>query len=265
MKWFRFYDEVLDDPKCQRLSPVLFKHWVNVLCIASRSSERGTLPPIADIAFGLRVSPGQANKIVGQLVDATLIDREGETLRMHGWSVRQRATDNVAERVAKHRSRNRDETLRDGKSNVTNPLPHVRATETETERDTPPEGPPLGADAPPAGDPPRVANSRRKPEQPLPTDLACTGDVLAYGVANGLSETQTRHEFAKFTKHALATDRRLRDWSAGWQQWVLKSLDYGADRSPGPGAARSANGANPNVVRRLSTADLVAGAQEDPA
>ena len=138
MKWFRFYDEALDDPKVQRLTPVMFRHWVNLLCIASRSPERGTLPDVADLAFGLRVSQGQARSIVRQLVAANLIDREGETFQMHGWANRQRVTDNVAERVAKHRSRNRDETLQEGESNVTGnvtgnateTLPRVRATET---------------------------------------------------------------------------------------------------------------------------------------
>ncbi len=42
MRWFRFYSEVLDDPKVQGLSLGLFKMWINLLCIAARND--GYLP-----------------------------------------------------------------------------------------------------------------------------------------------------------------------------------------------------------------------------
>ena len=48
-RWFRFYDEALDDPKVQRLAPHLFKTWINLLCLASK--EDGTMPSNDDIAF----------------------------------------------------------------------------------------------------------------------------------------------------------------------------------------------------------------------
>ena len=53
-RWFRFYDEALDDPKVQRLAPHLFKTWINLLCLASK--EDGTMPSNDDIAFRLRIS-----------------------------------------------------------------------------------------------------------------------------------------------------------------------------------------------------------------
>ena len=57
-RWFRFYDSVLEDPKVQRMDPVMFKAWVNIMCLASRGE--GILPPISDIAFALRISDEQA-------------------------------------------------------------------------------------------------------------------------------------------------------------------------------------------------------------
>ena len=44
-RWFRFYNEALDDPKVQKLPPALFKSWVNLLCLTARHD--GTLPPAA--------------------------------------------------------------------------------------------------------------------------------------------------------------------------------------------------------------------------
>ena len=158
MKWFRFYDEALDDPKVQRLSATMFRHWVNLLCLANRNPNRGTLPPLSDIAFGLRVNERKAQQIVDELVAVGLIDqREHETYEPHGWRGRQRTSDNVAERVAKHRSRNNDETLQETRSkqngNVTETPSRARATETETETETEK----TSADAPEPDPPPGVS------------------------------------------------------------------------------------------------------------
>ena len=47
--WFRFYAEVLHDPKVQRLSDSLFRAWIGVLCVACKYG--GTLPGREDLAF----------------------------------------------------------------------------------------------------------------------------------------------------------------------------------------------------------------------
>src|SRR5690606_27356182 len=124
MKWFRFYDEALDDPKVQRLSATMFRHWVNILCLANREPNRGYLPPLEDVAFGLRVNERKAQQVIDTLVEAGLLTKNPDsTVEPHGWKQRQRVSDNVAERVAKHRARNADVTLQetdsDNESSVT--------------------------------------------------------------------------------------------------------------------------------------------------
>ena len=49
MSWFRVHDDLVDDPKVQRLAPELFKALINLWCLASQN--RGILPPIEDIVF----------------------------------------------------------------------------------------------------------------------------------------------------------------------------------------------------------------------
>lgn len=71
-RWFRLYDEMLDDPKVQRLAPDLFKAWVNLLCLANRNG--GCLPGIEDIAFALRVDDDRATEIVTKLIELGLLD-----------------------------------------------------------------------------------------------------------------------------------------------------------------------------------------------
>lgn len=104
MKWFRMYSEVLHDPKVQKLSPALFKSWVNLLCLANDSEPRGTLPPMADVAFALRLSEAATRKTVEQLCDAGLFDDDGVSVTAHGWENRQKKSDNVTERVTKYRA-----------------------------------------------------------------------------------------------------------------------------------------------------------------
>lgn len=134
MKWLRLYDDLLDDPKAQQLPAALFKHWINLLCLASKSEPRGTLPTVTDTAFRLRLSEAKTRSILKELTGMGLIDRVGETLQMHNWNERQRASDNVAARVQKHRatvSGNGSVTLQE-----TLPKRDGNALDTDTETDT---------------------------------------------------------------------------------------------------------------------------------
>jgi len=107
-RWFRMYDDVLDDPKVQRLPADLFKAWVNLLCLASRND--GTLPPIDDIAFALRMSQDVTRDIVRDLSQRGLID-DCDGLSPHNWSARQFKSDkdeSAAERKRAQRKREKE-------------------------------------------------------------------------------------------------------------------------------------------------------------
>lgn len=103
MQWFRLYDDLLDDPKAQQLSPVLFKHWINILCLANKGSVRGVLPGVSDIAFRLRLSKPKAEAVIRELMDLGLLDRHEGELIPHNWNERQKRSDDVTARTAKHK------------------------------------------------------------------------------------------------------------------------------------------------------------------
>jgi hypothetical protein len=106
MKWFRLYSEVLHDPKVQRLSSALFKHWINLLCLANESDTGGLLPCEDDIAFALRIKPSEAHTVMAQLRQAGLMDQTPEGRHFpHNWPQRQRQSDDVASRVRLHRDK----------------------------------------------------------------------------------------------------------------------------------------------------------------
>jgi hypothetical protein len=107
-RWFRYYDEALDDPKVQKLDGDTFKGWVNLLCLASRHG--GKLPAIADIAFALRTTEDGARTLVERLLNGGLIDKasggaDGYTYAPHSWAKRQYKSDTSNERVKRYRQR----------------------------------------------------------------------------------------------------------------------------------------------------------------
>jgi hypothetical protein len=114
-RWFRMYDELLDDPKVQRLSPDDFRGWVNLLCLASRNG--GKLPAIADIAFALRETQDAVSTLVERLRSGGLIERrsggaDGAFDAPYRWNERQYKSDTSTDRVKRFRkrSKNGDET-----------------------------------------------------------------------------------------------------------------------------------------------------------
>ena len=97
LPWLRLYVSVLNNPKVQRLSGPLFKHWINLLCLA-RTGD-GILPGIEDIAFALRMNDEGAGEIVEQLLAANLLERTENGLMPHNWRSRQYRSLSSTERV----------------------------------------------------------------------------------------------------------------------------------------------------------------------
>lgn len=113
MKWFRFYSEVLHDPKVQKLSGNDFKAWVNLLCLANESDPRGSIPPDADVAFALRIPVTKAAQITTRFMEWGLLDVDEDVHRLviHKWNKWQPASDNAAERMANKRRTSSEQVL----------------------------------------------------------------------------------------------------------------------------------------------------------
>src|SRR5688572_1483904 len=127
-RWFRVYDDLVDDPKVQRLKPALFKALINLWCLASKNG--GTLPPPNDIAFKLRMTGAQVDGVLDELRAAGLIDDDETGTRPHNWQGRQFKSDVSNERVKRHRERQCNVT-----STVTETPPETEAeTDTESEK-----------------------------------------------------------------------------------------------------------------------------------
>ena len=147
--WFRFYVRTLNNPKAQRLPGVAFKFWINLLCLAKETD--GSLPPIEDIAFRLRLSKPKAEALLKSLRLKGLIDEN----RMHDWDELQYQSDSSTARVKQHRKRSKEHpgNVSSNVSVTVQSRTEENRVETETETDLKPL-PPLIA--------PRLCSPRMK-------------------------------------------------------------------------------------------------------
>lgn len=107
MRWFRFYDDAINDAKILRLSDALFRAWVTLLCLASKNG--GVLPPASDIALVLRMRQQAVSVWIAGLVGAGLLDKKDDgTFVPHNWEGRQYKSDVSTGRVKQHRNKKRN-------------------------------------------------------------------------------------------------------------------------------------------------------------
>ena len=107
-RWFRFYEEAINDDKVLGLaSDTLRWQWVVLLAVASKNS--GEIPSLKIAAINLRLKESKAAAVVATLAAASLLDRvEGGYFRAHNWTGRQPVDATAAERKRRQRERDRD-------------------------------------------------------------------------------------------------------------------------------------------------------------
>jgi hypothetical protein len=139
MDWFRYYTKTLESRKVQSLPPVLFKAWINLLCVA-RIFDGKILPEEA--AYRLRCSPERLQELVEALHDRNLID--GPPWTPHDWDEHQCNSDSAAERMRAYRKRKRERNaLRNSDG-----IEQIRADTEQNRTDTEEESYALTADQP---------------------------------------------------------------------------------------------------------------------
>lgn len=106
MSWLRLYTDILTDAKIMQLGGSHFKTWV--LCLCSAKDNGGKLPSINDLAFALRLRKDVCEQHLKTLIEAGLIDVEGDEYKPHNWDSRQFVSDDVNGRVKAFRDRKRN-------------------------------------------------------------------------------------------------------------------------------------------------------------
>jgi hypothetical protein len=138
-RWFRFYDDAINNPKLLRLSDELYRAWSVLLCVASKNG--GTLPPIEDIALTLRLKPAKVAEWITTLVKGGLLDETQVGFAPHNWNARQFKSDGSTERVKRFRDKQRNvssavsETGPEADSEQIQSRADARAVVTSSEKD----------------------------------------------------------------------------------------------------------------------------------
>ncbi len=157
-RWFRFYDDAINDAKVLRLSDAHFRAWVTLLCFASKNN--GELPPAADIALILRTKTSKVAEWLTVLTSVGLMDNEDGRFKPHNWSARQFRSDVSTDRVKR---------FRNGKRNVSPDVSETPPyTEAETEAEKTSEANASGADTP-------IDHRKRLFDEGLPKFARMTG------------------------------------------------------------------------------------------
>jgi len=102
-QWFRFYREVVHDPKVQLLDPLLFKFWINCLCLACEND--GYLPSTTAVSFAFHLPESSVSEFTEMLVTSGLIEKKRGSFYVHNWHKRQYKSDTSTERVRAFRKR----------------------------------------------------------------------------------------------------------------------------------------------------------------
>jgi hypothetical protein len=249
-RWFRYYDDALNDLKVQRLPGELFKAWVNLMCLTSKTDGEGF--SVGDIAFALRMTPAKAQALADLLIERELLDDTETGLVSHNWAERQFKSDvtdpTAAQRMKRYRKRYAD----DRNATVT-----VTPTRAETEQIQ------------------SRTDQKRKSAAgaALPADWQPSDADMNYGLSVGRTVQQMASDLEEMRLWAASNSNRQiarkADWHATFRGWMRRNADkekphgstenlvtaakrlaeQGVSFGPRPGSIRSEP--DSNIVRLL--------------
>ena len=219
-RWFRFYDDAINDPKILKLSDKLFRFWVGILCLASK--KNGMLPANDEIALLLRMKSNKVDALFKNLITAGLIDIDETGNRPHNWVGRQYKSDVTDPTAAERQRRYRYGKKRNATVTVKRPDTDTD-TDTDTEKkETKEAGASLGA---------------RKRATRLSAEWWPTLENVDYAIGKGLNQQRINVEAEKFRNYWIAksgTGATKLDWDATWQNWILNACERNGAPGNGP-------------------------------
>lgn len=151
MEWFRFYSETVADKKLRHVSRLarinhlqVLGAWTSILCLANDSPLRGklmlteTLPLTSeDVSETFHVTTDETEALLQAFASANMLEYVEGSWAVLNWDKRQFTSDNVTERVRKHRETKQTETVTERFSNVSE-TPQIQIQSTDTDCSTPP-------------------------------------------------------------------------------------------------------------------------------
>ena len=130
MDWFRMYSDMPNDPKVGTLTDSQFRTWVELLCMAGKEGNCGSIGvTLRDASWSLR---RDITDDVNELVERGLVIMDGCKVVIAKWSKRQFKSDHdAADRMKRSREKGRYVTVTSQDRNCVIPDTDNNRTETE--------------------------------------------------------------------------------------------------------------------------------------
>ena len=186
-RWFRLYEDMISDPKVQKLPDWVFKALINMWCLACKND--GIIPE-DNLSYALRMRRDHVFNAVDMLFSLGLLERIEGSLVPHNWKIRNPNYKTSTERTRAYRKRERSQE-RNG-----TPL------EVEVEVDS------LGAKA-------QAKRRTQLPEDWVPPSL------------EGFSSFEVQKEVPQFRDYHAAKGSVMKDWDAAFRTWMRNSRKFG--------------------------------------
>lgn len=215
--WFRFYNEAIEDPKVQRLPLKIFRHWINLLCLASKHD--GNLPSVSAVSFALRVNKREAENTLNFLKARGLLDKNENCFSPHNWHTRQYISDVSNERVKRFRERKRNVTVT---ANVTAPDTDSEQIQIQTTEQK------VVVAAKAAS----KQGTRWPSDQLVPQEWIAAGHASRSKHLHPAADLDTEAEkFANYWSAKSGKDGTKLDWRKTWINWALTAKGLGTNGS----------------------------------
>lgn len=229
-RWFRFYDDVMDDPKVQLLSDAHYRGWSTLLCIASKNAGDISGDEMV-LSFALRKPVGKVRQLLQVLLSAQLIDQTETGYIPHNWKGRQYESDSAAERMRRHRAKAKAE---HSTSPLRPPLRNSDAIEADTEQNRTEQKDSSPAQA-------LVTKPVRKVTSTIPENFPTADDMQAacafWAERDRVDLVNlVQDETQAFRAHHTSHGKRMADWGQAWVTWYANAVKF--NRKPPNGRDR---------------------------
>jgi hypothetical protein len=105
MRWFRVYNEVIDDPKIHKMNAKIFKTFIFMMCFASECEQNGKIPCTSrEISVRIRTRHDTVKATIEKLIDLQILANDSNGYKFLNWEKRQFKSDLSTERVQRFRN-----------------------------------------------------------------------------------------------------------------------------------------------------------------
>ena len=256
--WIKLYLEILDDPKMGRLPDHLWKFAVELFLLAGREGNDGSLPPLAEMAWTLRVPEEKVLEDIRSLVEVGVVhacathpgtgeEKEGVWCVTH---FQERQKCESYERVKRYRERYKDNfdngEVAEVSSTSTSPSKSISFSDSEEEVGV--HAQKTGAGEKPLSELENSEIGQQKSAEPVtpralpssPAEAMVHPDVRVYTVATGgripgLSQYKTVIDTVRFLRRREKLDDQalvvlLKPY---WLAWTSRKRANGLPYDPG--------------------------------